>query len=98
MDSSFVNPDLVRITAPPLNGVLPTLLLSAPMTASSMSQPCDHPNCQQAATIIVLIERSHGSIIRRVCDIHSAQAQVIARQYDGIAYVPPQSGTAGWVA
>jgi hypothetical protein len=51
-----------------------------------MTHPCDYPNCQQAATIIVLIERSHGSIIRRVCDIHSAQAQVIARQHAGIVY------------
>jgi hypothetical protein len=56
------------------------------MTAASMSRLCDYPNCQQAATIIVLIERDHGSILRRVGDIHSAQAQVIAHQHDGIAY------------
>ena len=56
------------------------------MTAASTSRPCDYPNCQEAATIIVLIERDHGSVIRRVCDIHSARAQVIARQQDGVAY------------
>ena len=56
------------------------------MTAASMTRPCDYPNCQQAATIIVLVERDHGSVIRRVRDIHSAQAQVIARQHDGIVY------------
>ena len=56
------------------------------MTASSTTRPCDHPNCRQAATTIVLIERDHGSVIRRVCDSHSAQAQVIARQHEGIAY------------
>jgi hypothetical protein len=56
------------------------------MTASTTTAPCDHPNCRQAATTIVLIERDHGSVRRRVCDTHRAQAQVIARQYDGIAY------------
>jgi len=56
------------------------------MTASSTSRRCDYPNCQQAATIFVLIESDRGSVKRRVCDTHSAQAQLIARQHDGIAY------------
>jgi hypothetical protein len=56
------------------------------MTASSMTAPCDHPNCRQAATTIILIERDHGSVRRRVCDTHCVQAQVIARQHAGIAY------------
>jgi hypothetical protein len=47
---------------------------------------CDYPNCDEIATTIIVIQRERGSIRRRLCDIHCAQAQEIARQHDGIAY------------
>lgn len=36
--------------------------------------------------MVIVIERDRGSVRRRVCDRHCAQAQAIAKQHDGIAY------------
>ena len=56
------------------------------MTASPTTAPYDHPNCRESATTVVRVERERGSVKIRVCDTHCAQAQVIARQHEGIAY------------
>ena len=59
-------------------------LLTVPEAATGVA--CEYPDCREIATTVIVIERGRGSIRRLLCDTHSAQAQMIAKQHDGIAY------------
>jgi hypothetical protein len=51
-----------------------------------MRVTCEHPDCREIATTIIVIEFSYGSIERRVCSRHAERVKTIAKQHDGIAY------------
>jgi hypothetical protein len=60
--------------------------LDMPATIGRMDPACEYPNCREVATTVIVIEFGYGSIDRRVCSGHAAQAKTIAKQHDGIAY------------
>ena len=51
-----------------------------------MIAACQYPNCREGATTMIVVERTHDSIKRRVCDTHAERAQAIAKLHEGIAY------------
>jgi len=47
---------------------------------------CEYPNCDEAATQLIVIERDYSPTERRVCGRHAERAQEIAKQEGALAY------------